>query len=788
MTDPSARVVVDGDVSPMRRAFREGLAGVKQFGEQASSTFDQATSPLEALRGKFLAITGLLSGGALFKRVIEQTAQFTEQSIQLGKALGVSASGASTWLATLEDVGATSDELAAAGRGLLKNLNDDEAALNKMGLATRTANGELRPMNELLLDAIGLTNEFKDGTDRSIAARQLFGKGVDASSNLLKINTEAVRENEEFMRELGLVVGQQQVEAYEAFDSATDKSNLVIKGFINAMGQVLMPVLTKLSEWFNEIGPMAVTVTRGAIGGLTAAFWALKNGVVVVYEALDGLSSVFREFVSTWVDAWSSILQGDAKGASDAVMGFADRVKARWQQSLDAMVASSNETRERIAEIFLPSDAAAAPKGGGTKRASPDGPKGAAPATPSSYMQYYEALLAEEKRAQSVLDEGREYTKQQELTFWRFLKENLTLTSADQVAVSRRTAKLEVDIARESTQQRVLMERESVQATTQLELGKLEAKRAAAKALLDSDQITKGQLAELELGFEDQRYAIQQAALQERLNLLMLDPNVNPVELARIKNEMLLVEQDYQMRRMDLMRNANQMLDQQGGVQSMFEGWGQAFGSTLEGIVNRTQTWAQSMAGLFKQTAQVFLRTMITEPFAQWVANGARMLAVKMGFLAQENVAEGAAAATNMGTRATEAGVAVSANAASAGSGAASAMAGIPYIGPILAIAAMAAVFAAVMGMSRGVKSAEGGFDIPKNLNPMTQLHEEEMVLPKQYANVIRDLASSRGDAQPVAVSSPAPVLQGVSAGDFFVAAKKDLVAVLKGARRDFSF
>ncbi len=38
--------------------------------------------------------------------------------------------------------------------------------------------------------------------------------------------------------------------------------------------------------------------------------------------------------------------------------------------------------------------------------------------------------------------------------------------------------------------------------------------------------------------------------------------------------------------------------------------------------------------------------------------------------------------------------------------------------------------------------SAAGGFDIPSGLNPVTQLHEEEMVLPSEYANVIRDMAS----------------------------------------------
>jgi len=43
--------------------------------------------------------------------------------------------------------------------------------------------------------------------------------------------------------------------------------------------------------------------------------------------------------------------------------------------------------------------------------------------------------------------------------------------------------------------------------------------------------------------------------------------------------------------------------------------------------------------------------------------------------------------------------------------------------------------------------SASGGFDIPAGLNPVTQLHAREMVLPAQHADVIRSLADSQGGA-----------------------------------------
>lgn len=47
-------------------------------------------------------------------------------------------------------------------------------------------------------------------------------------------------------------------------------------------------------------------------------------------------------------------------------------------------------------------------------------------------------------------------------------------------------------------------------------------------------------------------------------------------------------------------------------------------------------------------------------------------------------------------------------------------------------------------GSGPGFRAA-GGFDIPSGMNPVTQLHEKEMVLPAQYADVIRGLANNGG-------------------------------------------
>jgi hypothetical protein len=71
-------------------------------------------------------------------------------------------------------------------------------------------------------------------------------------------------------------------------------------------------------------------------------------------------------------------------------------------------------------------------------------------------------------------------------------------------------------------------------------------------------------------------------------------------------------------------------------------------------------------------------------------------------------------------------------------------MAGIPYVGPALAVAAAAAMMALVMGFASMI-SAAGGYDIPAGINPMVQTHAEEMVLPASLSNKIRNMTDGGG-------------------------------------------
>jgi len=782
MSDTRAQVVLDGDVGPLRQKLRDASQHWQSFSKDVGSGAGAAMGPLEALRGKFLALTAVLAGGALFGKAIKETADYSNQSIQLGKALGDSAGEASVWVNVLADAGASTEEFSGAARGLLKNLMDDERGLNAMGLATRDAGGQLRNMNALMLDAINVVNDHKEGTDRNVAARQVFGKSVDASSALLKINTESVAENRELMERLGLVVGKNQVDNYKRYDDAMDKSALVMKAFSTSIGNAVMPVLTKLGEWFVATGPYAVTALKWSIGVLVSAFWGLKNSVTIAWEALNGLVVTMTEPLRALASAFYKLLTGDLKGAQEELMGWPERVGKTWENAFARMVESSQEARERIVGLFVDGPAADPTKTGG--RSATPGKKEEAKA-PGSLMQYYELALAEDKRLAAERDATREYTKEQELAYWRWLLESELIHGNDRMAIERKVAQLTVEVRRKSAEEQKAVNAEMVRNAEELELGALESKRAATAAALTLGQLTHAEFLKLELQYEDQRYEIQRQALLDRKQLLSEDPTISPAALERLHSELLLLEQDYQRRRDGIVNQRPPISEKAKTANNIGEGFASTFSSEFEKTLLGAQSWQQSMSNIFRQTGEIFVREVVTKPLQQFLANQARLLAVRLGFMTQEEAAQLGSSGKIAATKNTEAVTVVTANAAEAGSGAASSLASIPYVGPVLAMAAMAAMVATVMKLTGNLKSARGGYDIPSGVDPMTQLHEEEMVLPAKFANVIRGLADGgqRRDQPP-----PPIEFRGVSAGEFYISTRRDLATTIERIYRDFGF
>lgn len=741
--DNRPEIVLDGDVSPFRQKLREAAADLKRFGEDGEKSLDRMSGPLDMLREKFVAVGALLAGGAVFKEAVNQAKEWNEQSQDMAAALGISATEASHLKAALAEENVEMREFMSASSKLANNLKNDEEALKAVGLATRDAAGNLRPLNELTVDAIELVGQYAAGTDRAIAASELFGKGFEISGDLAKINSELIDKNIERQRELGLVVTNESLAAFREYDESSKGVAQTMRGIMTTIGTVLMPALATLGNWFNAIGPTAVDVIRGALGGLVSAFHLVTTGVTVLWETINAMVVTVTEPIRAMTMAIAKAMTGDFYGAAEEIRGMGAVISGAWGKAFDEMTAKAQSTRERIANIFIPgtetTEARTGTKTAGHLVSDPADKKQG----DGSMMAYYEAALAQEKRLAAEKDALREYTKAEELAYWRTLLDHASLSAKDRLAIERKVADLTVAVRRQVAKEQQDLDAEMIRHKEAMGLGEVAAAEAAARTALDLGAITQQQMIEQEIAYEARRQELQRVALEERLRMADEDPNISPAARQRLLNQIEEMDQQHRLRMGQLQ---GKFAKQQGAMwEDLADRTSSLWDKGLAAMMNGTFTWRSAFKAIGAEMVSWFATSVVGNMVKQWIAGHARQLAVKLGFLAQEQTAQATSSATVVATKASEATAVVAANAAGAGSGAANAMASIPWVGPVLALAAMASVFAAVSAMGGKVKSASRGYQVPKGVNPLMQIHEEEVVLPSNLSKGIAQLIENGG-------------------------------------------
>lgn len=296
-----------------------------------------------------------------------------------------------------------------------------------------------------------------------------------------------------------------------------------------------------------------------------------------------------------------------------------------------------------------------------------------------------------------------------------------------------------------------------------------EIEMATIQAEFDAKKISNVEKIRLEKELSDKLLQEKRKHLEERLALEDRQTSISGKEgkQSQIKSQILDIDADKKIsdtKQSGLISDAQMkdFEDKFGGLTSRMSGlWDKG----IQAMMNGTLTWKNAMNAIFTELAGAFVQSMITAPMKKYAASLATRLAVKLGFIKTETAAEVAGqtaqtgavvAGEGMKTAATATGVftrlgiklmgtikSIMMSAWEAMAAAWAALSAIPVVGPALGVAAGVAAFAGVSAIVGKVASARGGYDIPAGVNPVTQLHEEEMVLPKQHANTIRALGKN---------------------------------------------
>ena len=781
---------------------------------------------------KKLGSEGELTADVIFKAISGASEKFSEQAAKMpmtmGQALTVFSNNWQSMISRLlNDSGAMSG-IASIIKLIADNLNLVVPIMAGFAVAVTAATAQVIGLNVAMLAnpfgliavaigaVIGLISQFGDQID-------IFGGGW---SNLLDV-IQAVWQA--IMETIGAAIAE--IKAW--FGGVTDWLNENVGGWSTLFSRVMSAIATVVGAYVNAYintfatGWMLIKeaannmpqffANLGKLIGnafLSAIEWMINKAIGMINGMIDYANAAASMVGGSGIKKLDNV---DLKRMDDGGLGgrIADSMsKDRVGNAIDNIKARAALIHEQkaisgsgggggsIPKSRIPSGGGgggggggSGRKGGGRKgRGGGGGHAGAA----KDPMQAWEEEIKAQKLAHREMQRDtlnhQEWDLAREAAYWRAKLATVDAGSKTGLKLREKILNLEDQLSKQSTEAKI----NQVAAWEKLDKHKLDMEKDAADQALAAGRISQLERLDLEIEFENRRYQIAYDALQERIALAEQDPTYSQSAIDKLKQQMAELGQGHEreqsknqgkrenQRRKDA-PNVMEML--QDGGKNVWEEAQQQMGQAFSAMLSRTQNFRQAMNGFFKSMGQTFIQEMVSKPLAGMMQRMVQESAIYKMIFGTKETLETAAAAKTAATKATETTAVVGSNAVQAASGAAASQASIPYVGPILAVAAMAAMMAAVMGLMGGgggssttttttrIPSAAGGWDIPAGINPLTQLHENEMVLPAEHAQTIREMAGQSG-------GDNSTIIINTTGGDFVH--KKDIAKLLKQMNRDF--
>jgi hypothetical protein len=307
----------------------------------------------------------------------------------------------------------------------------------------------------------------------------------------------------------------------------------------------------------------------------------------------------------------------------------------------------------------------------------------------------------------------------------------------EEEADARRVAAAKVRAAREVTREQTIAEQqqrrlslENLQASHDEAAGEIETKRQQHRAEYAEGQISAQQLLDLERQLAAQRLAIDTKYYQDKARLDAADP----VAVARDDSAIVKAQQTMQqtLARAEQQFHANSLRGWKEHAKQI-EG---AMQGAINGMLFQHQTLRQGIASVALVIGEDFIQEAVMKPLDKWIAAEAMKVSASVSTsttLQAQRVADSIAEATqSTASVARAAGV--------AGANGLASFAAAPWPIDIGAPAFGATMAAAALSFAP-VASAAGGWERVPFDGAITELHRDEMVLPKHIADPMRQMA-----------------------------------------------
>lgn len=281
------------------------------------------------------AIAGVVAtiGNKLFT-LAEDAGKFAANINTLSEKTGVATGPLQELLYILDRKDVSSSSLVSAFAALNKNIVESPEKIEKLGVKTRDANGNLRTTSDIFNDLLPQLATFKSDAGQSAAAQDLFGRTGKDLIPLLSEGAAGIATLRDRYKDLGIQLSEDTIKKGNEFNDLVKDTKDQVNFLGLDIGNSLIPAFTSLVTFISENLIPIWDILKSAmfdvlVTGAASTFAIFKESLKGMYNFVAGT------FTLDWQQVWLGIKQltlAPIEAIKTGVLGLAEFFKTIWEK------------------------------------------------------------------------------------------------------------------------------------------------------------------------------------------------------------------------------------------------------------------------------------------------------------------------------------------------------------------------------------------------------------------------------------------------------------------------
>lgn len=362
-----------------------GSEGFEKFANAAKVAAEVAAAAMAAALAAVVEVTKALTDCTV------EAAAYADEMYTLSSTTGLSVETLQELSYASELLDVNVETVAGALKKCTKSMADAQdgsgaaaEAYEQLGISVTDANGELRDNEDVFWEAVDALGQIENETERDALAMQIFGKSANELNPLIEAGSEQFKEYADQASEAGAVLSEDVLDDFAEFDDQLQMLDGGAKAAKNALGTILLPVLSSLAgegidllaEFTNgvldangdmsKIGDLIGELLPQAIDAIMEQLpVVLELGLSIISALGEGLMNNIDLILTTAADILLQLCQGILSALPEVVsvaidiifklidtLLNAENIQLLTQAAIDVLITLCNGISDHISDVI----------------------------------------------------------------------------------------------------------------------------------------------------------------------------------------------------------------------------------------------------------------------------------------------------------------------------------------------------------------------------------------------------------------------------------------------------